>query len=169
MPPSCWFWSVVLGFLSSLVGQSSSLRLAAVDQFLWQPPTVMASGSVQPWAWILPYGARGWQRQRVWDHLRPQGMTPVNELLEGFMTPDADVYFEHREGSSPYYQAVLLASDRRALPPGIARAGARRFRRPPSAAELAESVSQTRQAADDLYIQPAAAAGLPTVAPPGGA
>ncbi|CAK0883779.1 unnamed protein product [Prorocentrum cordatum] len=169
MPLSRRFWDVVLGFLSSLVVQGSALRLAAVDQFLWQPPTAMASGTVQAWAWILHHGNRGWQHQRVWDHLRPQEVTPVNELLKRFMTPDADVYLEQRGESSPYYQAVLLASDRRTIPPGIARAEARRFRRPPVAAELAETISQARQAADDLYTQQAAAAGLPAGAPPGGA
>ncbi|CAK0790753.1 unnamed protein product, partial [Prorocentrum cordatum] len=133
------------------------------------PLAAMASGAVQLWAWILHNGDQGWQQRRVLGHLQPPGANPVNDFLIVCATPDADVYFELVDGTSPDYQAVRFSPDRRTIPPGIARGQTYRFRREPTAAELAAFMGQARQAADDLYIQQAAAAGLPAVAPPGGA
>ena len=129
----------------------------------------MASGVVQLWAWILHSGDQGWQQRRVLGRLQPPGATPVNDFLVVCATPDADVYFELLDGTSSDYQAVRFAPDRRTIPPGIDRGRTYRFRREPTAAELGGFMGQARQAADDLYVQLAAAAGLPALAPPAGA
>ena len=97
--------------------------------------------------------------------MQPPGANPVNDLLVVCVTPDADVYFEQLDGTSPGCQGVRFSADRRIVPLSIDRRKTYRFRREPTAAELAAFMGQARQAADDLYVQQAADARLPAAAP----